>query len=151
MKASLKKKKTKEPAMAARSLKEEISDSVERDRPLETKQSFNPAAQPELFEDDIISHGIMAAVTKATPSLTEKFERIGQSFGDKYSDQIMDEARVAIMRYLPEDIRAALGEQDNANEFIEEDDGYYQLTSDICRAFIRGMSQAWPHVIDAPE
>ena len=130
-----------------RSLKEDL-EQVERDRPPETTQEFNPEVQPELFEDDILSRGIYKAMEQATSALEEKFKKLGFQIGDKYSDMIMDECRVEIMRNLPDDIRTAIGNQEDPESFIEEDDAYYQITSDVCKAFIEGMSQNWPHVID---
>ncbi len=101
-------------------------------------------AQRELFDPN----ALIRLTAEDTQDTLEMLKTTGRQQGDAVSDRIMAKAEHIIrvkLRAMGVDIEAeARAEGMDVDEYIEEMDTYYELTSDLARAYLEGLETAMP-------
>lgn len=101
-------------------------------------------AQHELFNAD----EMVRLTPEDTLEAMEKFKSTGRQQGDSVSDQIMARATHIIrvkLRSMGVDLEAeARSEGWDVDDYIEELDIFYELTSDLARAYLEGLETTMP-------
>lgn len=103
--------------------------------------------QQELFNPD----EVLKLTTSDYQEAMERLKITGRQQGDAITDQIMAKAAHIIrvkLRAMSVDIEAeARAARMDVDDYIEELDAFYELTSYLTRAYLEGMETALPFPI----